>query len=53
MPFVAEPGSKNKLSKRKIAQYLKNPDFKKIYDQRASHRRGGRSAKPRPTRSIR
>jgi glutamyl-tRNA synthetase len=32
VPFVAEPGSKNKLSKRKIAQYLKNPDFKKIYD---------------------
>src|SRR5262249_7806700 len=24
VPFVAEPGSKNKLSKRKIAQYLKN-----------------------------
>jgi glutamyl-tRNA synthetase len=32
LPFVAEPGSKNKLSKRKIAQYLKNPDFKKLYD---------------------
>src|SRR5919197_4723745 len=32
VPFVAEPGSKNKLSKRKIAQYLKNPDFKQIYD---------------------
>jgi glutamyl-tRNA synthetase len=32
LPFVAEPGSKNKLSKRKIAQYLKNADFKKIYD---------------------
>src|SRR5260370_18071603 len=28
---VAEPGSKNKLSKRKIAQYLKNPDFDKVY----------------------
>ena len=25
LPYVAEPGSKNKLSKRKIAQYLKNP----------------------------
>jgi glutamyl-tRNA synthetase len=33
VPFVAEPGSKNKLSKRKIAQYLKNPDFKAIYEQ--------------------
>jgi glutamyl-tRNA synthetase len=32
VPFVAEPGSKNKLSKRKIPQYLKNPEFKKIYD---------------------
>jgi glutamyl-tRNA synthetase len=32
IPFVAEPGSKNKLSKRKIAQYLKNPDFKKVCD---------------------
>lgn len=32
LPFVAEPGSKNKLSKRKIAQYLKNADFKKVYD---------------------
>jgi glutamyl-tRNA synthetase len=32
LPLVAEPGSKNKLSKRKIAQYLKNPDFKKIED---------------------
>lgn len=33
VPFVAEPGSKNKLSKRKIAQYLKNSDFKKVYEQ--------------------
>jgi glutamyl-tRNA synthetase len=32
VPFVAEPGSKNKLSKRKISQYLKNPEFKKLYD---------------------
>lgn len=32
LPYVAEPGSKNKLSKRKISQYLKNPDFKKIHD---------------------
>jgi glutamyl-tRNA synthetase len=32
LPFVAEPGSKNKLSKRKIAQYLKNPDFKRVYE---------------------
>jgi glutamyl-tRNA synthetase len=33
VPFVAEPGSKNKLSKRKIAQYLKNPDFNKVFEQ--------------------
>jgi glutamyl-tRNA synthetase len=32
VPYVAEPGSKNKLSKRKIAQYLKNPDFKRVYE---------------------
>ena len=32
LPYVAEPGSKNKLSKRKIAQYLKNPDFKRVYE---------------------
>ena len=27
LPFVAEPGSKNKLSKRKLDKYLKNADF--------------------------
>ncbi|HEY7310088.1 MAG TPA: glutamate--tRNA ligase [Gemmataceae bacterium] len=32
VPFVAEPGSKNKLSKRKLAQYLKNPDFRDAYE---------------------
>ena len=32
VPYVAEPGSKSKLSKRKIPKYLKNPDFKKLYD---------------------
>lgn len=32
LPYVAEPGSQNKLSKRKIAQYLKNQDFKRLYD---------------------
>jgi len=30
LPYVAEPGSKNKLSKRKLDKYLKNPDFKKV-----------------------
>ncbi len=32
VPFVAEPGSRNKLSKRKLAQYLKNPDFKRLHE---------------------
>ncbi|PHS09812.1 MAG: glutamate--tRNA ligase [Blastopirellula sp.] len=30
LPYVAEPGSKRKLSKRKLEKYLKNPDFKKL-----------------------
>jgi glutamyl-tRNA synthetase len=32
LPFVAEPGSKNKLSKRKLQTYLKNRDFAQIYE---------------------
>jgi len=35
LPYVAEPGSPQKLSKRKIAQYLKNLEFKRMYDQGA------------------
>jgi glutamyl-tRNA synthetase len=31
LPYVAEPGSKRKLSKRKLDQYLKNPDFSKVH----------------------
>jgi glutamyl-tRNA synthetase len=31
LPYVAEPGSSNKLSKRKLNQYLKNPDFQKLF----------------------
>ncbi|RLS62154.1 MAG: glutamate--tRNA ligase [Planctomycetota bacterium] len=30
LPLVAEPGSRTKLSKRKLEQYLKNADFKQI-----------------------
>jgi len=30
LPYVAEPGSKNKLSKRKLDKYLKNADFAKV-----------------------
>ncbi|MEZ6109162.1 MAG: glutamate--tRNA ligase family protein [Pirellulaceae bacterium] len=32
LPFVAEPGSKNKLSKRKLDKYLKHPDFKSLHE---------------------
>ena len=32
LPYVAEPGSSHKLSKRKLDKYLKNADFKKLYD---------------------
>jgi glutamyl-tRNA synthetase len=32
LPYVAEPGSSNKLSKRKLDKYLKHPDFKKLYE---------------------
>lgn len=32
LPFVAEPGSSNKLSKRKLDKYLKNRDFKVLFD---------------------
>jgi glutamyl-tRNA synthetase len=32
LPFVAEPGSKNKLSKRKLDKYLKNKDFAGVND---------------------
>jgi glutamyl-tRNA synthetase len=32
IPFVAEPGSKVKLSKRKLEKYLKNKDFASVND---------------------
>ena len=31
LPFVAEPGSKTKMSKRKLDKYLKNKDFAKLF----------------------
>ncbi len=31
VPYVAEPGSKTKLSKRKIDKYLKNKDFQELH----------------------
>jgi glutamyl-tRNA synthetase len=32
IPYVAAPGSKEKISKRKIAQYRKNPQFQKLFE---------------------
>ena len=32
LPYVAEPGSAEKLSKRKLSKYLKHHEFKKVYD---------------------
>ena len=32
LPFVAEPGSRNKLSKRKLDKYLGNTEFAKLYE---------------------
>ena len=32
LPYVAEPGGKTKISKRKLTKYLKNRDFRKMYD---------------------
>jgi len=32
LPVVAEPGSKTKLSKRKLDKYLKNPEFARLYE---------------------
>jgi glutamyl-tRNA synthetase len=33
LPYVAEPGSKTKLSKRKLDKYLKNKDFAALMDR--------------------
>ena len=35
LPYVAEPGSQSKLSKRKLKKYLKHPDFRKLYEHGA------------------
>ena len=36
IPFVAEPGSRTKLSKRKIEKYLKNREFQQLYKMGAN-----------------
>lgn len=33
LPYVAEPGSRTKLSKRKLQKYLKDRDFARLFDQ--------------------
>jgi glutamyl-tRNA synthetase len=33
LPVVAEPGSRTKLSKRKLDKYLKNPEFAELYER--------------------
>lgn len=33
LPYVAEPGSRNKLSKRKLDKYLKNKDFAALMER--------------------
>ncbi|MEO0079352.1 MAG: glutamate--tRNA ligase [candidate division WOR-3 bacterium] len=35
LPVVAEPGSRQKLSKRKMEKYLKNPDFAELVERGA------------------
>jgi glutamyl-tRNA synthetase len=40
LPFVAEPGSRNKLSKRKMREYLKNRDFAELVERGAKVMRG-------------
>jgi hypothetical protein len=32
MPYVASPGSKEKMSKRKIDKYRTNPQFQKFFE---------------------
>lgn len=46
LPYVAEPGSKNKLSKRKLDKYLKNRDFAALndYGNRVAERVGLQTA---------
>ena len=36
VPFVAEPGRKNKLSKRRISAYLQHHAFRKLYEHGAN-----------------
>lgn len=40
LPYVAEPGSKNKLSKRKMKHYMRNRDFAELVERGRRIRRG-------------
>ncbi len=59
LPYVAEPGSKNKLSKRKLDKYLKNRDFAALMEHglsiAAAHGAGdvGRDVQPGDRRLLR
>src|SRR6202043_3312565 len=47
LPYVAEPGSKTKLSKRKLDKYLKNRDFAQLMELGQTIARGlGRGGAP-------
>ena len=48
LPFVAEPGSKNKLSKRKLDKYLKNRDFAQMVEHGRADRRRPSGCTPTP-----
>ena len=53
IPYVAEPGSKTKLSKRKLDKYLRNRDFKALNNLGQTNRRADGTGRRRPIRSIR
>lgn len=36
VPYVAEPGSAEKLSKRKLGAYLRHPDFRRLHEHGAA-----------------
>ncbi len=53
LPFVAEPGSRNKLSKRKLDKYLKNRDFAELMEHGRQIAAGDRARDERRRRSTR
>ena len=53
LPYVAEPGSKTKLSKRKLDKYLKNRDFAAADGARPVDRAPNGPRPSPPRRSIR